>query len=133
LASRLLDAEAMSGEEVSEERKVVGICIGLLAVIIPPLLLSDGTGTASFWTVFAAVAGAIAGIMVLEWRAWYSGLIGGAAAGACAFRLAAWWVSWRSVVHSTEMCLVALVGAIPGFALAAAIHPRARPPADKSQ
>ncbi len=114
--------------EVSEERKMVGVCIGLVAIIIPALLLRDGTGTASFWTMFAAVAGAIAGIVISQGRAWYSGLMGGAVAGACALRLGAWWASWRSGVYSTEMCFVAVVGALPGLALAALIHQRAKKP-----
>jgi hypothetical protein len=107
-------------------RKAIGVCIGAAGSIVPALLVSSffgaHVGRMSMWLPIAAVVCAVAGILVVDdLRDWYLGLVGGFVAGPGAVLLTSWWASWRSSLYSTELLLVALVGALPGFAVAWAI------------
>jgi hypothetical protein len=116
----------MKDGDVGEGRKLVGVCIGLIATLVPALLFSDRVGSLRLWLPFASLAVAISALVFLPVRRWFAGGLGGAVAGAGALLMVAWWASWRSSIYSSEACLVALVGALPGLGLGALLAPGGR-------
>jgi peptidoglycan/LPS O-acetylase OafA/YrhL len=115
-----------------ELRKVVGLSIGAIAVMVPGTLEWQTPGVASTPTLLVAamLGGAVGGRVLAppgeRIRVHLAAIAFGAIAAAGAFAVTRWWVRGRDEVMAVEIMFAMLIGALPGALVGQWVHGRQR-------